>query len=128
MPETSYEQFAETSVSPEVRGFLHRPIEPNGSGLVLTHGAGSNCQTEMLRGLGEAFAVVGFLVLRVNLAFRQQRATGPPRAGDAKNDRAGLKNAVEILKKMGAPRLFLGGHSYGRPASHHALRGGTRFG
>ena len=98
---------------PEVRGFLHRPASPDGRGLVLTHGAGANCQTELLRGLAEVFAGAGFIVLRVNLPFRQQRAFGPPRAGDAKNDRAGLKNAVAVLKNLGTKHLFLGGHSYG---------------
>lgn len=109
----SYEQFADTSLTPEVRGFLHRPSTPNGSGIVLTHGAGSNCQTELLRGLAEAFTGEGFMVLRANLAFRQQRASGPPRPGDAKGDQAGLKNAVSALKKLDVTRTFLGGHSYG---------------
>jgi predicted alpha/beta-hydrolase family hydrolase len=52
-------------------------------------------------------------VLRVNLPFRQQRAFGPPRPGDAENDRLGLKHAVEALSNLGARQLFLGGHSYG---------------
>jgi uncharacterized protein len=113
MSEISAEQFADTVVTPEVRGFLHRPPNSDGRGLVLTHGAGANCQTELLRHLAEAFAGAGFMVLRVNLPFRQQRAFGPPRPGDAENDRKGLKNAVEAMRNLGAERLFLGGHSYG---------------
>ncbi|HEX4486970.1 MAG TPA: alpha/beta fold hydrolase [Terriglobales bacterium] len=113
MPEPAHEQFADTSVMPEVRGFLHRPSNPNGSGIVLTHGAGANCRTELLRDLSEAFAGAGFMVLRVDLPFRQKRPTGPPGRGDAKTDQLGLTNAVDALKKSGAKKLFLGGHSYG---------------
>jgi predicted alpha/beta-hydrolase family hydrolase len=113
MPELAHEQFADASVSPEVRGFLHRPSNANGSGIVLTHGAGANCRTELLRGVAEAFAGAGFVVLRIDLPFRQKRPFGPPGKGDAEKDRLGLKHAVAALAKSGAKRLFLGGHSYG---------------
>jgi predicted alpha/beta-hydrolase family hydrolase len=63
--------------------------------------------------LAEGFTGAGFTVLRANLPFRQRRAFGPPRAGDARDDRAGLKNAVEVLRSLGAKPLFLSGHSYG---------------
>jgi predicted alpha/beta-hydrolase family hydrolase len=111
--EISVEQFADTSVTPEVRGFLHRPKNANGNGLVLTHGAGANCQSELLTGAAEAFAGAGFMVLRVNLPFRQLRSYGPPGRGDAEKDRAALKNAAAVMRKLGAQQIFLGGHSYG---------------
>jgi predicted alpha/beta-hydrolase family hydrolase len=113
MPETAHEQFADASVTPEVRGFLHRPASANGNGIVLTHGAGANCRTELLRGLAEAFAGAGFMVLRIDLPFRQKRPFGPPGRGDAEKDRQGLKHALAALAKLGTKRLFLGGHSYG---------------
>lgn len=113
MPEPAHEQFADTSVTPEVRGFLHRPLNPTGSGIVLTHGAGANCRTELLLGLAEAFASAGFMVLRIDLPFRQKRPFGPPGRGDAENDRLGLKNAADSLGKLGVKRMFLSGHSYG---------------
>jgi uncharacterized protein len=113
MPEIPHEQFADTTLTPEVRGFLHRPSKPNGSGIVLTHGAGANCRTELLRDLSEAFAGAGFMVLRIDLPFRQKRPSGPPGRGDAKNDQLGLKNAIASLKQLGVKRCFLGGHSYG---------------
>jgi predicted alpha/beta-hydrolase family hydrolase len=31
-----------------VKGFLHQPQQPNGDALVLTHGAGANCQSKLL--------------------------------------------------------------------------------
>jgi predicted alpha/beta-hydrolase family hydrolase len=100
-------------VDPFVRGLLHRPANPNGDGLVLTHGAGSNCQAPLLVALAETFAEAGFVVLRCDLPYRQDRPYGPPGPGDAKRDRAGLRNAVGVLKNLGCGRVFLGGHSYG---------------
>ena len=104
--------FTDVTVDPFVRGLLHRPASTNGSGLVLTHGAGSNCQAPLLLALAETFAQSGFTVLRCDLPYRQDRPFGPPGPGDAKRDRAGLSNAVGALKKL-TSHIFLGGHSYG---------------
>jgi len=104
--------FTDVSVDPFVRGLLHRPAHPNGNGLVLSHGAGSNCQAPLLVALAETFTEAGFFVLRCDLPFRQDRPYGPPGPGDAKRDRAGLANALGALKNLAA-RVFLGGHSYG---------------
>ena len=111
--DSSPKVFTDVSVEPFVRGLLHRPINPNGSGLVLTHGAGSNCQAPLLIALAEAFSAAGFVVLRCDLPYRQDRPYGPPGPGDAKRDRAGLKNAVEAVRNLARGRVFLGGHSYG---------------
>lgn len=111
--ESTPQVFTDVSVDPFVRGLLHRPAKPNGSGLVLTHGAGSNCQAPLLIALAEAFAEAGFVVLRCDLPYRQDRPYGPPGPGDAKRDRAGLSNALAALKAQVSGRLFLGGHSYG---------------
>src|SRR5258706_6122392 len=111
--ESNPQVFTDVSVDPFVRGLLHRPANPHGLGLVLTHGAGSNCQAPLLIALAEAFADAGFTVLRCDLPYRQDRPYGPPGPGDAKRDRAGLKNALAALKNLVSGRLFLGGHSYG---------------
>jgi predicted alpha/beta-hydrolase family hydrolase len=100
-------------MDPQVRGFVHRPATGAGDGLVLTHGAGSNARAPLLTALAEAFAAAGVTVLRCDLPFRQSRAFGPPRPGDAAHDREGLKNAIAAVRKMVSGRLFLGGHSYG---------------
>jgi predicted alpha/beta-hydrolase family hydrolase len=107
------EAFTDVTADPPVRGFLHRPGKPSGDGLVLTHGAGSNCQSPLLTALSEVFREAGFTVLRCDLPYRQARSFGPPGPGDAKRDRAGLKNAASALKTMVSGRLFVGGHSYG---------------
>jgi len=109
----SVTSFSNLSMDPAVRGFLHSPEEPKGNGLVLTHGAGSNCQSSLLVALADAFAGAGFTVLRCDLPFRQNRPYGPPRPNDAARDREGLKNAVSELRKLISGRVFLAGHSYG---------------
>ena len=96
-----------------VRGFLHRPEEPAEYAIVLTHGAGSNCQAPLLVAVASEFAAAGLLVLRCDLPFRQAKSFGPPRPGDAAFDREGLKNALHTLRKIVSGRMFLGGHSYG---------------
>jgi len=90
------------------------PEHPNGDALVLTHGAGSNCNAPLLIALSEAFAGHGYTVLRCDLPFRQDRRTGPPFPGNAERDRAGLRNAVALMRKGSEEgNVFLGGHSYG---------------
>jgi predicted alpha/beta-hydrolase family hydrolase len=106
-------RFSDDSLTPAVRGFLHSPANPNGDAVILTHGAGSNCNAPLLIALAEAFATHGYGVLRCDLPFRQERPTGPPFPGNAERDRAGLHNAVAAMRKLVSGRIFLGGHSYG---------------
>jgi hypothetical protein len=107
------QSISDNSLNPPVRGFLHSPEKANGNGLILTHGAGSNCNAPLLLVLGAAFAAAGYAVLRCDLPFRQERRTGPPFPGNAERDRAGLHNAVAILSQSVKGKIFLGGHSYG---------------
>ena len=96
-----------------VRGFLHEPENPNGNGLVITHGAGSNSDTTLLKAVADAFANSGVVTLRCDLPFRQQRPKGPPFPAQAARDREGLRRAVEALREIAGGRVFLGGQSYG---------------
>src|ERR1022692_4267068 len=105
--------YTDVAVDPFVRGFLHRPEKPNGQGLVLSHGAGSNCQAPLLVAIAATFAAAGYLVLRCDLPFRQDRPYGPPSPHDGRRDRAGLKNAIAALRDLTGGPVFLGGHSYG---------------
>jgi predicted alpha/beta-hydrolase family hydrolase len=113
MSDSSFRPFTDVSLDPFVRGFLHPPTKANGDGLVLTHGAGSNCKAPLLIALAEAFTGTGFTVLRCDLPYRQDRPFGPPMPGGAGRDREGLKHAVGILRKLVPGRVYLGGHSYG---------------
>src|ERR1700688_4565137 len=110
---STYERFSDTSLDPPVHGFLHSPESLSGDSLILTHGAGGNAHMPLLVTLAEAFAGAGFVVLRCDLPFRQQRSFGPPRPGNAIRDREGLKNAIVAMKKLYSGRMFLGGQSYG---------------
>jgi uncharacterized protein len=105
--------FSDDSQQPAVRGWLHTPPDPNGDALILTHGAGTDCNAPLLVAIAEAFAAHGHAVLRCNLSFRMDRRTGPPFPGNAERDRMGLGNAVAALRKIVSGRIFLGGHSYG---------------
>src|SRR5580704_10681937 len=96
-----------------VRGFLHRPAEAGGDCLVLTHGAGANCNAPVLVEIANAFCASGFTVLRCDLPFRQMRPSGPPPRGSAERDQQGLAAAVASVRKQASGRVFLGGHSYG---------------
>ena len=63
--------------------------------------------------MAEAFCEAGLTVLRFDLPFRQARPFGPPMRGSAEKDQAGLRAAVEALRRETTGRIFLGGHSYG---------------
>ena len=110
---TSVEEFVDRSAEPAVRGFLHVPDAANGDSLLLTHGAGANCQSNLLVRMSTAFAEAGFTVLRYDLPFRQARAFGPPMPGMAERDREGIRRAIDLLKQKMGGRIFAGGHSYG---------------
>jgi uncharacterized protein len=110
---SAYREFSDLAAEPAVRGFLHEPPQPNGDGLVITHGAGANCQSKLLIALADAFVDAGYFVLRCDLPFRQSRPQGPPFPAMAARDREGLRRAVDVLRARTAGRIFLCGHSYG---------------
>jgi hypothetical protein len=133
--------FVDVASEPAVRGFLHvparhgenEPPQPGGDAVVLSHGAGADCQSKLLVEMSEALAAAGFTVLRLDLPFRQLRPHGPPPPGSAARDQDGLRRAVDAMREKRksrrdagateideavseekAPRrIFLGGHSYG---------------
>ena len=107
MPITPFEK-------PDIRGFLHQPDDAgNGWGLVLTHGAGGNCNAPLLVAVATHFCAAGMSVLRCDLPFRQRRPSGPPSPSTAAADRAGLRSAVAALRDTGPSSILLGGQSYG---------------
>lgn len=109
----SVQPFLDLTVQPAVRGFLHLPARSNGDSLLLTHGAGANCQSNLLVTLAAAFAEAGFTVLRYDLPFRKERRFGPPFPATAVVDRDGIHRAIEIIRQRTAGRVLAGGHSYG---------------
>jgi predicted alpha/beta-hydrolase family hydrolase len=110
---TGYQQFRDDAPKEvPVRGFVHGRLDADNDCLILTHGAGSNCNAPLLVTLSEAFCAAGWTVLRCDLAFRQLRPQGPPR-GSAERDQQGLRAAVASMRRRTRGRVFLGGHSYG---------------
>jgi hypothetical protein len=105
--------FVDLAAEPAIRGFLQEPARPNGDAVVLSHGAGANCQSKLLVEMSDALATAGFTVLRLDLPFRQLRPHGPPPPGSAARDQEGLRRAVEAMREKVPGRIFLGGHSYG---------------
>jgi predicted alpha/beta-hydrolase family hydrolase len=83
------------------------------AGLVLTHGAGGNCEAPLLVAAAAAFSGAGLAVLRVDLPFRRKRPKGPPSPSGAAADRAGLRVAVLAMRELAPGPVLLGGQSYG---------------
>jgi predicted alpha/beta-hydrolase family hydrolase len=96
-----------------VRGLVHRPDGPASGGIVLTHGAGGDCNAPLLVAAATAFAAAGLAALRCDLPFRQRRPKGPPSPSGAAADRAGLRTAVLALRALAPDGILLGGQSYG---------------
>jgi uncharacterized protein len=96
-----------------VRGYFYPSTHPGADCLILTHGAGANCESPLLTALADAFGSKGWMVLRCDLPFRQLRPHGPPPRGSGERDQAGLRAAVAVMRRLGAGRVVLGGHSYG---------------
>src|SRR3984885_10045702 len=93
-----------------VRGFIHGPMESGKDCLVLTHGAGSNCNAPLLVTLADAFSASGWAVLRCDLAFRQLRPSGPPRGSAARAQQA-LRSPVASIHRQTSGRILLGFNS-----------------
>jgi hypothetical protein len=105
--------FADSDREYPVRGYFHIPANASGDGLVITHGAGSNCESPLLIALATSFSESGVTVLRCDLNFRQLRPHGPPPRGSAERDQQGLRTAIDAMRLKVSGRVFLGGHSYG---------------
>src|SRR6266850_5422420 len=105
--------FEDLNGDPAIHGYVHVPARPTGKAIVLTHGAGADCQSKLLVEMSNALAESGFTVLRFDLPFRRERPHGPPSPANAARDRDGLRRVVSIMREQKNSRIFLGGHSYG---------------
>ena len=86
---------------------------------MITHGAGSNCNSPLLVAVAEAFAAAGYPALRCDLPYRQLKPTGPPIPGGSARDREGLRRAARFhardRRQRDPRRPFLRG-----PSGDHA--------
>jgi predicted alpha/beta-hydrolase family hydrolase len=96
-----------------VQGWLHEPSSAARAAIVLTHGAGSNCEAPFLVAAAKALADAGYAVLRCDLPFRQTN-TNMLNAAQQARDREGIRRASQELRKIFPQTpLVLAGHSYG---------------
>jgi predicted alpha/beta-hydrolase family hydrolase len=97
---------------PGVKGWLHRP-EKIKAAMLLSHGAGGNCEAPLMVAVAKAFCEAGYSVLRWDLPFRQAGSRSSP-GGSGKRDRDGIVQAARELRQLakGVP-LYLAGQSYG---------------
>ena len=98
---------------PAVRGYWHEPAGAWKHALVFTHGAGSDCQAQLLVSIAEEFARAGIAALRCDLPYRQKRPKGSPFPAGAAEDREGLRRAVLAVREDAKGCVYLGGQSYG---------------
>ena len=97
-----------------VRGFVHPTPGQSVGFIVLTHGAGGNCQCSFA---GCARRAVcddrdEHAALPI-FHFVSDVPNGPPSPADAQRDQEGLRRAVQLMKNKFGGRAFLGGVSYG---------------
>jgi uncharacterized protein len=105
--------FDDVRSEPGIHGWIHEPARATGRAVVLTHGAGADCQAKLLVEMAEALAEAGFAVLRIDLPFRRARPHGPPFPAGVVRDRDGLRRAVTLMREHGNTCVVMGGHSYG---------------
>lgn len=96
-----------------VAEFLHEPSKFDGSGVILTHGAGGNCQSPLLVAVADALAAAGSLVIRYDLPFREKGGGGAFTPARAAADRAGIREKVNQIRTRAEGPVIVAGHSYG---------------
>jgi uncharacterized protein len=113
MKEPGTEFVDERNGEQPIRGFIHQPKTPSGDAIVLTHGAGGNCQSPLLVALAERLSWAGMTALRFDLPFQQRRPHGPPSPASAESDQESIRRAVVAMRARCGGRVFAGGQSYG---------------
>jgi predicted alpha/beta-hydrolase family hydrolase len=108
----------------DIAGIAHQPRGKPKGAVVLTHGAGGSRESALLTRICDEWARHGWLAVRYNLPYRRRRPKGPP-SGSATADRAGVAEAIEIVRKMAQGPVVAGGHSYGGRMTSMVVADGT---
>ena len=95
-----------------IAGIAHQPDGDPAGIVVLTHGAGGSRESPLLKRICDEWAKRGWLAVRYNLPYRRRRPKGPP-SGSGATDRAGIAEAVAVVRELAPGPLIAGGHSYG---------------
>lgn len=96
----------------DIAGIAHEPGGTPVGAVALTHGAGGSRESPMLKALCDEWARRGWLAVRYNLPYRRRRPKGPPSGAQA-TDRAGIVEAVSVVRSLADGPVLAGGHSYG---------------
>ncbi|MFA9444538.1 alpha/beta family hydrolase [Egicoccus sp. AB-alg6-2] len=101
-----------------VTAALHLPDEVTGPPVLLTHGAGGDLDGDGLVALADVVAASGSVVVRSNLAYREEGRRAAPRAESSVAPFVSLWQAADrLLREQGLlsdePGWVLGGKSYG---------------
>lgn len=96
----------------DIAGVAHAPAGTPAGVVVLTHGAGGSRESPLLIRICDEWAQRGWLAVRYNLPYRRRRPKGPP-SGSAAADRAGVLEAIEVVRGVAGGPVIAGGHSYG---------------
>ncbi|OBG31681.1 alpha/beta hydrolase [Mycobacterium alsense] len=106
-----------------IAGVVHEPSGTPSGVVVLTHGAGGDRDSALLRQVCDEWARRGWLAVRYNLPYRRRRPKGPP-SGSAAADRAGIVEAIALCRGLSGGPLIAGGHSYGGRQTSMAVASG----
>jgi uncharacterized protein len=109
----------------DIAGIAHQPRGTPKGAVVLTHGAGGSRESALLTRICDEWARRGWLAVRYNLPYRRRRPKGPP-SGSAVADRAGVAEAIEIVRTMAPGPVVAGGHSYGGRMTSMVVADGTQ--
>ena len=105
-----------------IAGVAHRPTGRPAGTVMLTHGAGSDRDSEILVRVCDAWAQRGWLAIRYNLPYRRRRPKGPPSGTAA--DLAGVEAALAMAREAVDGPVIAGGHSYGGRLTSMAVAAG----
>lgn len=104
----------------EVSAEWHRAPNPNGTVVVLAHGAGGNMHTPQLKAFADGLAAHGIESLRFNFAYAEARKKAPDRTAILESVyRAAANEARTSARKL----VFAGRSMGGRIGSHIAAHG-----
>ncbi|MEX2504500.1 MAG: alpha/beta family hydrolase [Egicoccus sp.] len=110
----------------EVTAVLHAPDRPTRPPVLLTHGAGGDLDGDGLVALAGVLADLGSVVVRANLAYREEGRRAAPRAESSVAPFVSLwRSADRLLRDKGlttaGPGWVLAGKSYGGRVASLAL-------
>ena len=104
----------------EVSAEWHRPEKPNGTVVVLAHGAGGTMHTPQLKAFADGLLPHGVATLSFNFRYAEARKKAPDRTAILE---ATYEEAAGVARKEADALIFAGRSMGGRIGSHLAANG-----